>query len=65
MINIVFDIIDEMENEIKDKMFIRCSNKRVAYKKCKQLNIEYKDKGYYFYVQKMTKKEKELYKIGR
>lgn len=47
------------------EMFIKCSNKRVAYKKCKQLNIEYKDKGYYFYVQKMTKKEKELYKIGK
>lgn len=46
------------------EMFTICSNKRVAYKKCKQLNIGHK-KGYYFYVQKMTKKEKELYKIGR
>ena len=27
------------------EMFIRCSNKRVAYKKCKQFNIEHKDKG--------------------
>lgn len=46
------------------EMFMICSNKRVAYKKCKQFNIEYKNKCY-FYVQKMTKKEKELYKIGR